>query len=187
MDQTNEAVTSLTELSRGEDTQVYRWATERPDGCSCPAPAFRPDRGGTLTGAETQTSFRPNELEVCPDGAGHLLGSRCSSCDAHFFPVREACAGCLGSDLETIRFSTTGTLYTFSIVRQSTPEFEVPYALGYVDFIEGVRIMGQITGCDFEDMRIGMPLVLSLEPFGEDDEGNPLTGYRFQPCEVEGD
>jgi uncharacterized OB-fold protein len=85
--------------------------------------------------------------------------------------------------METVGFSTRGTLYTYSVVRQSTPAFEVPYALGYVDFPEGVRIMGQISGCEMDEIGIGMPMVLSLEPFGEDEEGNPLTGYRFSPAE----
>lgn len=129
-------------------------------------------------------SFRPGELEVRADGTGNLLGSRCRTCGAHFFPVREACAGCLSQELETVPLSTEGVLYTYSIVRQSTPEFEVPYALGYVDFPEGVRIMGQLSGVAFEDITIGMPMVLTLEPFGQDEEGNALTGYRFQPREV---
>jgi uncharacterized OB-fold protein len=78
-------------------------------------------------------------------------------------------------------------LYTFSIVRQSIPAFEVPYALGYVDFPENVRIMGQISGCDFDDIKIGMAMELSLEPFGTDDEGNELMGYRFRPLEAHND
>lgn len=140
-----------------------------------------------MTTTVISESFRPGELEVRPDGSGNLLGSKCRSCGAHFFPVREACAGCLGQDLETVRFSTEGTLYTYSVVRQSTPAFEVPYALGYVDFPEGVRIMGQLAGVDFDKITIGMPMTLALEPFGEDEEGNPLTGYRFRPTEAESD
>lgn len=131
-------------------------------------------------------SFRPGELEVHPDGSGNLLGSRCRWCGAHFFPVRKACSGCLSSDLETVGFSTVGTLYTYSVVRQSTPEFKVPYMLGYVDFPEKVRIMGQIR-TEADELPIGMPMVLELEPFGEDEDGNPLTGYRFVPQEANDD
>lgn len=133
------------------------------------------------------TSFRPGELDLHEDGSGNLLGSRCRSCGAHFFPIREACSGCLSADLETIGFSTAGTLYTYSVVRQSTPDFDVPYVLGYVDFPEGVRIMGQITGIEPEEIKIGMAMGLVLEPFGEDDDGNPLTGYRFKPLEPSND
>ena len=147
---------------------------------SSPTPA---PEGGALTTTMTGVSFRPGELEVRPDGTGNLLGSRCRSCGAHFFPIREACAGCLSQDLETVKFSTEGVLYTHTIVRQSTPQFETPYALGYVDFPEGVRIMGQLSSIEFDNIEVGMPMELSLEPFGTDDEGNELTGYRFRPAE----
>lgn len=137
-----------------------------------------------MTGSTAGVSFRPGELEVHPDGSGNLLGSRCRTCGANFYPRRQVCSGCLGDDFEPVRFGREGTLYTFSIVRQSTPAFEVPYALGYVDFPEGVRIMGQISGCDFDDISIGMALTLSLEPWGTDDDGTALTGYRFRPREA---
>lgn len=138
-----------------------------------------------MTTKLTGESFRPGELEVHPDGTGNLIGSRCRSCSTHFFPVRQACAACLSQYLETVKFSRDGALYTYSIVRQSTPAFEVPYALGYVDFPEGVRIMGQIAGIEFDEITIGMALTVTLEPFGRDDEGNPLIGYRFRPTEAD--
>lgn len=130
-------------------------------------------------GAKT---FRPGEFEIEADGTGHLLGSRCSNCGSHFFPVRQACAGCLGTDLETVRFSTEGTLYTYTVIRQSTPAFEVPYLLGYVDLPEGVRVMGQLTGTE-SDIRIGSRMRLVAEPFGTDADGNELLGYRFAPLD----
>ncbi len=132
--------------------------------------------------APALVSFRPGELEIDPDGTGHLLGSRCRSCGAHFFPIREACSGCLSDDLETVRLSRSGTVYTYTVVRQSTPAFTVPYALGYVDLPEGVRVMGQIS-CEPEELAIGMAVELVVEPFGEDDDGNVLHGYRFRPTE----
>lgn len=140
-----------------------------------------------MTASAAGVSFRPGELEVHPDGSGYLKGSHCRSCGAHFFPVRQACAGCLSADLETVGFSTTGSLYTYTTVRQSTPAFEVPYMLGYVDFPEGVRIMGQISGCAEDEIHIGMPMTLVLEPVGEDEKENSLIGYKFQPAEATDD
>ncbi len=134
---------------------------------------------------EAPVSFRPGELEVTGPGTGHLIGSRCGSCGAHYFPRRQACARCLSPEMETVPLSAEGTLYTYTVVRQSIPVFEVPYVLGYVDLPEGVRLMSQIAGCDPDDVRIGMPLVLSIEPFGEDEDGNELTGYRFRPATTE--
>ena len=137
----------------------------------------------TLKPDSARKSFRPVEFEVTPGGAGFLLGSRCRSCGAHFFPVRAACAGCLSDELETVRFSPTATLYTYSVVRQSTPEFEVPYALGYVDLPEGVRVMTQLTGREPEAYELGMEMELVVEPFGVDEDCNEMAGYRFRPTE----
>jgi len=139
-----------------------------------------------VTTAQPETvpkSFRPVEFEVTAADEGFLLGSRCGHCGAHFFPVRKACSGCLHDEMETVRFSNTATLYTFAVVRQSTPDFEVPYALGYVDLPERVRVMAQLTGRDPEDYEIGMEMELVVEPFGTDDEGNETVGYRFRPKE----
>jgi len=130
--------------------------------------------------APAPESFRPGELEIEPDGTGHLLGSRCRSCGAHFFPIRQACSGCLSSDLETVRLTGSGTVYTYTVIRQSTPAFAVPYALGYVDLPEGVRVMGQIAA-EPDDLAIGMEVELAVEPFGTDGDGNPVLGYRFRP------
>jgi len=127
-------------------------------------------------------SFRPGELELTDEGA-HLLGSRCSQCGAHFFPVREVCARCLNEPLETLPLSTDGVVYTFSVVRQSTPAFPVPYVLAYVDLPEGARVMGQITGCEIEDVEIGMEVELVTAEWGADEEGRTQIGYRFKPKE----
>lgn len=123
--------------------------------------------------------FRPGVL----DDDGRLVGSRCPACGAHFFPSRQVCARCLAEDLETAVLSTRGTLYTYTVVRQSVPGFEAPYVLGYVDLPEGVRVLGQIVGAAPDEVRIGMTLAVSVEPFGEDQEGRQVLGYRLRPVE----
>lgn len=128
-------------------------------------------------------SFRPGELQVEADGEIRLLGSSCPGCGAHFFPVREVCARCL-TELETIRLPTEGTLYTYTVVRQSIPAFEVPYLLGYVDLPEGVRLMGQVTGVEIDEVHIGMRLRLVPADWGLDPEGRRLVGYTFRPEEA---
>ncbi|HZD24481.1 MAG TPA: Zn-ribbon domain-containing OB-fold protein [Acidimicrobiia bacterium] len=130
-----------------------------------------------------RVSFRPRELQIEADGGIRLLGSRCPECGAHFFPVREVCARCL-TELEPFRLSTEGTLYTCTVVRQSTPAFEVPYILGYVDLPEGVRLMAQLTGLDTDEVRIGMRLELVPADWGIDPEGRQLVGYKFRPKEA---
>lgn len=120
-------------------------------------------------------------LELTPDGGGRLVGSRCPGCGAHYFPQRRTCARCFGEDLERVALSGTGTVYTYTVVHQSTPEFPVPYVLAYVDLAEGVRVPAQLSGCEPEDVRIGMTATLVVEPFGVADDGQPRFGYRFRP------
>jgi uncharacterized OB-fold protein len=92
------------------------------------------------------------------------------------------CSRCLAGELEVAPLSSRGTVYTYTVVHQAPPGFEAPYALAYVDLPEGVRVLGQIAGVEAETVRIGLEVELSLEPFGEDDQGQELIGYRFRPA-----
>ncbi len=131
---------------------------------------------GVDTGA--RVSFRPDVLEVGPDG-GHLVGSRCPTCGAHFFPARQVCSRCL-SDLETVALSGRGTIYTYTVIHQGPPGFQAPYLLAYVDLPEGVRVLGQVEGPP-EQARIGSEVELVLVPQGQDQEGREVVGFRFRP------
>lgn len=136
----------------------------------------------TETLTSTAVPFRPGVLELDPGGGGRLIGSRCPSCGAHFFPAREVCSGCLTEDLERVPLARQGTLYTYTVVRQSTPEFPVPYLLGYVDLPDGVRVLGRLSGLGEDEARIGMALRLVTHSVGSDEEGHEVVGYSFQPA-----
>lgn len=126
-------------------------------------------------------SFRPGEFELTAPEEGHLVGSSCAACGAHYYPAREVCARCLNEDLERVPLSRRGTLYTYTVVRQSTPAFTVPYVLGYVDLPEGARVMAQIADVDGVDIELGIEVELITVPWGESDDGTPLMGFRFRP------
>lgn len=138
---------------------------------------------GEQAAAPVQVPLRPGLLELGADGEGRLLGSRCPSCGAWFFPRRQVCSRCLAEPLETAPLSPRGTVYTYTVIHQAPPGFEVPYVLVYVDLPEGVRVLGQLAGVAPESVRIGLEVELALEPFGEDEEGREVIGYRFHPVE----
>lgn len=52
---------------------------------------------------------------------------------------------------------TTGTIYTFTIVRNKPPGYlgEVPYAFGFVDLDVGLRVISTLVADDLEDLVIG--------------------------------
>lgn len=113
-------------------------------------------------------------------GTPRLAGTRCRNCGTHYFPRRQICAKCLSADTDTVPLSDAGVLYTYTVVYQSTPEFRTPYILGYVDLPEGVRVLAPIVDLEPGDVRIGMPLILRVEPVRTDAEGHAVLGYRLR-------
>ncbi len=137
----------------------------------------------TTSGAAKDTlSLRPGLFETDASGALRLAASRCQACGAHFFPRRLVCARCLSREMATVLLSTRGTLYTYTTVYQSTPDFPTPYVLAYVDLPEGVRLLAQLVGAPPGEARIGMPLALRVEPVRTGAEGRPVMGYRLYPA-----
>jgi len=120
-------------------------------------------------------------------GVPRLAGTRCRTCGTYYFPRRQVCAQCLGTDTETVPLSERGVLYTYTVVYQSTPEFRTPYLLGYVDLPEGVRVLAPLADLAVDDVRAGMPLRLVVEPVRTDAQGRVVLGYRLhraQPDET---
>jgi uncharacterized OB-fold protein len=130
----------------------------------------------------TPVFLRPELFEVDAAGRAVLVGSRCEACGASFFPRRAVCARCRSARVATVPLGTRGTLYTYTTVHQSTPEFPTPYVLAYVDLPEGVRLLAQLVARPGE-VRIGMPVELRVEPVREADDGRSVLGYRAYPVE----
>ncbi len=117
---------------------------------------------------------------VALDGAGmpHLIGGRCRACGALSFPGAAVCAACLSKEVETVHLASDGTLYSYSVVHQAPREWRVPYALGYVDLTDGVRVLAHIDVAA-SDISIGMRLRLAVGVVGADPMGAPLFSYTF--------
>lgn len=105
-------------------------------------------------------------------GEGRLLYQRCPSCHHRQFYPRAVCTAC-GAAPEWVEASGRGVVHTFTVVRQfGAPPFkqELPYVVAMIELEEGVRMMGNVTDCDVEDVRIGMAVeaysVLAAEGVG---------------------
>ena len=76
---------------------------------------------------------------------------QCSHCKKVIFYPRRHCTGCTEGSLEWLVAAGTGTVYTFSIVRQSYHPFFrnlVPYTVAWIDLDEGPRILSNVIGTD---------------------------------------
>ena len=59
--------------------------------------------------------------------------------------------------------------------------FDPPYAVGYIDLPEGVRIYSMLTEADMKKLEIGMEMELVIEPIRKTSDGEEIIGYKFKP------
>ena len=83
--------------------------------------------------------------------------------------------------MEKIKLSSRGKLYSYSIVQIAPKRFMPPYAVGYVDFSEGVRVLGQLTTCDPAKLKLDMEVQTELGRIAIDEQGDEVISYKFKP------
>ena len=115
-----------------------------------------------------------------------LLGSRCGACGETTFPAQKGCPSCTAQGCEEVGLSPRGTLYTYTVQRFPPPhpfvgdtDPFVPFAVGYIELPEGVRVEARLLEADASPLAIGMEMELTLEPFSVDDEGREVVTFAF--------
>jgi uncharacterized protein len=78
--------------------------------------------------------------------AGRLAGSRCPACGTVSWPGRAVCHRCGAAGLETVLFSATGTLLSWTRCWVPRPGIEPPFVLGKVRFPDGATVFGHVHG-----------------------------------------
>lgn len=116
-------------------------------------------------------------------GSPTLLAGRCMHCNETFFPRLNICPRCLEA-LETITLGNIGILYTYTIVHVAPRGFTGPYAIGYVDLPEGVRLFAQLDVQDFAILRPGLNMMAGWGQIRVDEQGQPVYSYTFRPAAI---
>jgi uncharacterized protein len=121
-----------------------------------------------------------SEKEPC------LIGSQCNHCGEVFFPKRGdwLCSNCQSDSLKEIKLSRRGKIYSYTVVMQRPPVYyqgEVPYAIGFVELPEGVRVETLFTGCNFDDLKVGMEVEMLIDKLHQEEDGTEVTCYKFKP------
>ena len=101
-----------------------------------------------------------------------LTYQQCRNCQTVIWYPRAHCTGCLSSDLELKQASGKGSVYTFSIVRQSYHPFfraQAPYAVAWIDLVEGPRLLSNVVGLEDpgSELEIGAAVRLVWEEHDE--------------------
>ncbi len=113
----------------------------------------------------------------------HLVAQECKACGARFFDRRNACAGCSGTEFQSVDVPTQGELRTFTIVAFAAPGIEVPFVSGIVD-CGGTSVRANIVNVEPspEHVKLGMPVKLTTFPIGKDEEGVEAINFGFEPA-----
>ncbi|MFC1918526.1 Zn-ribbon domain-containing OB-fold protein [Chloroflexota bacterium] len=120
-----------------------------------------------------------------------LMGTRCVDCGEVFLGQVMTCEQCQSKNLASTPLSREGKLYSYTINWNKPPgdykgpEPFKPFAVGLVELPDGIRILSVLTDCDFNELKVGMKLQLSIEKLYEDEWDNTVITYKFKPQQVE--
>ena len=128
-------------------------------------------------------------LFTWPSDEPQLIGGRCKSCGRYFFPKSYPLhkPGCRVQEVEEVHFSKKGTLRSFTWVHYPPPPpFKAPdpfqpFGIGLVELPEGINVVGILTGCSFEEAKLGMRVELIAEKLYSDEQGKDYLTWKFQP------
>lgn len=109
-----------------------------------------------------------------------LYVQRCSACNTLRYYPRALCPSCLSDQVDWLRCSGKGTVYTFTATHQNQAagfRDELPYVMAYVELDEGVRMLSNIIGCAADTVHIGMRVEVVFE-----DATSDVTLPKFRPA-----
>lgn len=96
---------------------------------------------------------------------------QCRDCGTVVFYPRQHCTGCTAGVLEEKTSAGFGTIYTYSVVRQSYHPFfrtQAPYVVAWIDLDEGPRFLSNVLGVAEPDLSlIGRRVTIEWEPHDE--------------------
>jgi uncharacterized OB-fold protein len=128
-------------------------------------------------------------LFTWPSDEPQLIGGRCKSCGTYFFPKFNVKHDpiCKNRQAEEVLLGRRGKLESYTVQRFPppppfvSPDPFVPYAIGWVALPENIGIVGIITGCRLEDIKMHMDVELVIEKAWEDKEGNEPLTWKWRP------
>ncbi|MGH7899772.1 MAG: Zn-ribbon domain-containing OB-fold protein [Candidatus Binatia bacterium] len=99
-----------------------------------------------------------------------LVLEKCAACGRVRFYPRALCPSCLSAEVEYLRASGRGKVYTFTVTHQNqAPGFrdELPYVMAYVELDEGPRLLTNIVSTPPDDVKVGMAVEVVFEDVSE--------------------
>jgi hydroxymethylglutaryl-CoA synthase len=115
-----------------------------------------------------------------------LYGSVCKRCGTPQYPPQRICVNpaCGAVDeMEDYRFADKrGTLFSYT-ADYMTPSLDSPLLYGMIDFEGGGRFIFEFTDCEFDMLKIGMPVELTLRR-KYFDKSRGIVGYFWKAIPI---
>lgn len=94
-----------------------------------------------------------------------LMAAQCLKCGYIMLPPRPVCSRCYSKNMQWREVKTEGTLQTYTVIHIAPAQFQsmAPYAVGIVQFEDGLRIPGMIRGVEPDKLKIGMKLKIEFD------------------------
>jgi uncharacterized OB-fold protein len=111
---------------------------------------------------------------------GRFILQKCADCDKHVFIPRLVCPHCFSDNLDWVKASGKGTVYSYSIVQNNAPSAfidDMPYVVAIIRLEEGVQMLSNIVGCDLDKLECDMPVEVTFEKLNDD-----FTLPKFKPA-----
>ncbi|UUN31262.1 bifunctional MaoC family dehydratase N-terminal/OB-fold nucleic acid binding domain-containing protein [Streptomyces sp. FIT100] len=171
-------------LANGELAGAHRFRILK----YAPAVAPRPKEPGPNPSESKPPGPRRPRPVINRDNAGfwdavaehRLLIQRCGGCGTLRFPWLPGCGACGSAEWDTVEAAGEGTVYSYVVMHHPPfPAFDPPYAVGLIELAEGVRMVSNVVGVPYDEVRIGMPV--RLEFLRADEE---LELPVFRPVEA---
>jgi uncharacterized protein len=130
----------------------------------------------------------PDLFTTVEDGV-HIMSARCASCGTYFFPRyhEQHRPGCSREGVENVLLNREGKLASYTIQYYLPPlPFKTahditPYAIGLVEFPEGIQITGIVVDCAPEKLMIGLPVETTTLTLYQNEGGEDVVTWAFQP------
>jgi uncharacterized OB-fold protein len=109
--------------------------------------------------------------------AGRLVVQRCAGCGALAVPPKVVCASCEGVSWSRVPLGGDGEVTSYTVIRVPPAQFaaQAPYVVTVARMVEGVSLLGRLTGVPVDAVHVGMP-VRFVGPLADADP--PVIAFR---------
>ena len=125
-----------------------------------------------------QEYFHDGLMKETADGC-FLIGEKCKNCGRIMFPRGSICTNCLSEDMDDVLFGQEGTLFSHTITYAPSSHFKPPFAIGYIETPEGVRVFAPLCMEDKDDFSIGAEMELEFAELWQEEDVSKIA-YRYK-------